>query len=568
MNRPLGMGLLALLCAGAASGVVAEETPLPQAWDYARAMQEVATRGTGREGLVLHVGDSITYANPYGQWARAGEGRSPEDLAALAWMHAGADDDGDGWWLARVDHPDGGRSATAAGGLRADALLAGGRNGLPPFADLLEQYRPQLVVLMLGTNDASEGRDVASYAADMARAVDLALGRGVVVIVSTIPPHPARRALAASYNEALRRLARARGLPLIDFEREILGRRPDDWDGTLLGRGDVHPSADQGGVTPTSAPSAANLRESGYLLRGWLSVRKVAEVRRAVFNPEQVRPVAEAATTEKPAVARPRPDEAVRVAVTRDAWFSDVGTEADGSNGGASRLKLKTYQEMSLIDIDPAPLRERAIRSATLHLRSAGEPRLLRVTVGSFGADWVEGTATGYALEPGSSTFHHKKHPDVPWTVPGSDLCAVMLGQGGTTWRMADASPPDAKGWQEIAVDPTVLAARVAGVSYGFLLFDDTGSEWTRRGESFTPRPMPNRFVSSRESNRSSAPYLTVALGPKDDAPRPPRKGSRRTRPNYQPARRGFPGRPPPTSGRPGRSGFSPRSMKRFCPAI
>ena len=88
----------------------------------------------------------------------------------------------------------------------------------------------------------------------------------------------------------------------------------------------------------------------------------------------------------------------------------------------------------------------------------------------------------------------------MPWTVPGSDLCAVMLGQGGTTWRMADAFPPDADGWQKVAVDPSVVAARVAGVSYGFLLFDDTGSEWKRDGDKFTPIHMPNRFVHSREA--------------------------------------------------------------------
>jgi lysophospholipase L1-like esterase len=162
-------------------------------------------------------------------------------------------------------------------------MLAGGKNGTPSLAALLEKYRPQAVVFMLGSNDASAGRDVADYRADMEKAVDLMLGRGVVPILSTIPPHPARQALARSYNEALRSVAEARRLPLIDYEREILKRRPDDWDGTLLGKGDVHPTADRAGVTPTSAPTAENLRESGYLLRGWLSVRKLAEVRRALF---------------------------------------------------------------------------------------------------------------------------------------------------------------------------------------------------------------------------------------------------------------------------------------------
>ncbi len=44
--------------------------------------------------------------------------------------------------------------------------------------------------------------------------------------------------------------------------------------------------------------------------------------------------------------------QAIRLDVTRDAWVSEVGREADGNNGGAPRLKLKSIQEMSLLDID------------------------------------------------------------------------------------------------------------------------------------------------------------------------------------------------------------------------
>ena len=81
------------------------------------------------------------------------------------------------------------------------------------------------------------------------------------------------------------------------------------------------------------------------------------------------------------------------------------------------------------------------------------------MTVSSFASPWVEGTANNYEPQTGSSCFNWQQYPDVPWTVRGSDLTAVMLGNGNTIWRMADATPPDAEGWQTVPVDPDVVAA-------------------------------------------------------------------------------------------------------------
>src|SRR5678816_963484 len=149
----------------------AEPVPLKQEWDYASAMKKVAEKFKGKQGVVLHIGDSITHANPYGQWARFGKGQSDADKALLKWMHSGADDDTDGWFLARFDHPDGGRSHTAAGGMRADELLAGGKQKLPSLAEMLKKYQPQMVVLMIGTNDVAQGRKTEEYLTDVDKAV-------------------------------------------------------------------------------------------------------------------------------------------------------------------------------------------------------------------------------------------------------------------------------------------------------------------------------------------------------------------------------------------------------------
>ncbi len=272
---------LLLIAAIPASAKLVEE-----GYDYGPAMKKVAAKFKGTPGVVLHLGDSITYANPYSQWARYGKGKTEQDKAICRWMHVGEKNDKDGWHLCSVDRPRG-RSETAASGIRVDQYLQGNFRGLPSLEAVIKKYKPQMVVLMLGTNDASAGRKVQDFDADISKAIDIILSHGTIPILSTIPPHPGRRELAESYNKALRRIARDRKIPLIDFEKEILKRRPKDWNGTLLGKNDVHPTARRGGTTPASAPTEENLSNSGYLLRGWLSVQKIAEVKSKVLDARQ-----------------------------------------------------------------------------------------------------------------------------------------------------------------------------------------------------------------------------------------------------------------------------------------
>lgn len=216
-------------------------------------------------------------------------------------------------------------------------------------------------------------------------------------------------------------------------------------------------------------------------------------------------------------------DDTVRFDVTRDTWLSGEGSERDGSNGGSPRLKLKGQQEFTLVDIaDPKPEHlRRVIRSATLHVKSTGEPRLKRVTVGGLASPFHEGTGTNYETQRGSSTFRHARNPDAPWVGVG-DVANILFGPRGQSWKTADATPPDKDGWQTIAVDPRVVAARFAGLSGGFVVFDDTGTEWSRDGDRFTLHPFPNRFIYGRDQNSASAPYFTVVLGARDELPPDP----------------------------------------------
>ena len=224
----------------------------------------------------------------------------------------------------------------------------------------------------------------------------------------------------------------------------------------------------------------------------------------------------------------PARSETVRLPAIRDLWISSAPGEEEGNNGGAPKLKLKGYQEFSIVDFDVESLKGKEIKKATLHLKLASDERLYRVAVGTITSPWNEGSGTGYNKEEGASSFRWRANPDVPWIDSDgvsprySDITSVIFGEGGAFWSNAEASPPT-DGWQEIDVLPEVVAARVAGLSYGFVLFDDTGTEIVRKGDETSIRLFPNRFVFSHDQNRASEPFLEVeyedAVSSNNEAP-------------------------------------------------
>lgn len=290
---------------GARAGIVKED------WDWRETVREISKHYKGEQGVVCHFGDSITYSNPYSGWARYGKGKTAEDKDTTKWMRVNQGDrsggnlnpkdfqkilskwNHDGWWLAYTDRPGGG-SYTAQSGIRTNQYLEGSYN-LPPVEDMLDNYKPQMVILMLGTNDASAGRKPEEVGRDYEEIVKRILWddgrpqqayRGTIPVLSTIPPHVKKDDLARAYNAVFVAVARKYKLPLIDLYGEVVARRPDGtWNGTLLNNGDVHPTSRSGNFDNSSDPYADNgeaLKWSGYLLRSWLSVQKVTEVRKAM----------------------------------------------------------------------------------------------------------------------------------------------------------------------------------------------------------------------------------------------------------------------------------------------
>jgi hypothetical protein len=89
------------------------------------------------------------------------------------------------------------------------------------------------------------------------------------------------------------------GVPLCDYHRAVLDRRPDDWDGrldkfkdapgdeyqapTLISRDGVHPSNPK---QWEGDYSDEGLKHNGFVLRNYVSLRSYAAVVRGVLKPD------------------------------------------------------------------------------------------------------------------------------------------------------------------------------------------------------------------------------------------------------------------------------------------
>ena len=279
-----------------------------ETWDWVGQCKKIHADFKGVSGTVCHFGDSITYCNGYARWPRYGQGMKPSDKEVVKWMHvqsqvphAPADHasnfkaileawKNDGFFIAAVDRPDNG-SFTAQSGITTEQYLAGTYN-LPPVEDMLNNYYPDIVILMLGTNDASHNRPVAAFSKDLEAIVMHILWkdgkqsktfRGTIPVLSTIPPKKDDMQDVEAYNRAIVLLATKYQLPLIDYCGEILSRHPNDWLGTLIDLDGIHPTFGDASADPY-ANGGENLKKSGYLLRGFLTVQKVKEIMTKVMG--------------------------------------------------------------------------------------------------------------------------------------------------------------------------------------------------------------------------------------------------------------------------------------------
>ncbi len=233
------------------------------------AMREVHSDFKGQEGYVAQFGDSITYSMAF--W-------SP-----MSWDNPDRfimQDDGLPRAPTKLRWRDYIKGARDKGPKHAN--YSGWRVGqlLKSMDTVLERDRPEVAIIMIGTNDISGGSVPASYRSDLEKVIRKCTAANCVPILNTIPPRRSRDEAVDEANRIIRGVATKLNVPLADFHAEVVRRRSGNtWDGTLISRDGVHPSGGK-----SNDYSEASLNVCGYALRNWVNFLVYRQVYFRVLN--------------------------------------------------------------------------------------------------------------------------------------------------------------------------------------------------------------------------------------------------------------------------------------------
>ena len=252
--------VVAMALAVGGGGAAAQDASKPK---WIEAMKKVHEGFAGTPGYVAQFGDSITYSMAFWKplsWSDPDVYIKEDGLPkrpGKVWREIikGAGDDGKG------------QEAANYSGWRVGQLL----KAVPK---VLADKKPEAALIMIGTNDISDGKIPDDYQWGLEKIIQICVDAKCIPILSTLPPKRGKQEAVEAANKIIRDLSAKHQVPLVDYYAEIIARAPEGkWDGTLISNDGVHPS---GGASQDY--SEANLKKSGYALRNWLSFLMYREV--------------------------------------------------------------------------------------------------------------------------------------------------------------------------------------------------------------------------------------------------------------------------------------------------
>jgi hypothetical protein len=249
---------------------------------WVEPMKKVHARFTGEKGTFAHFGDSITVSRAFWsglKWSQKNMDKPTQ--AAFELVKAYMKDACWADWKG-PQYGNEGRMTIRWAHANVDKWL--------------KSLNPEVALIMFGTNDLGPLK-VDEYETKTRQVVKKCLDNGTIVILSTIPPRHGADAKAKTFVQAVRKVARDMKVPLCDYYKACMDRRPKDWDGTLAkfrpATGYEVPTLISGdGVHPSNPSkwkgdySEEGLKHNGFVLRSYVVLRSYDEVLRKVVKPK------------------------------------------------------------------------------------------------------------------------------------------------------------------------------------------------------------------------------------------------------------------------------------------
>lgn len=162
-----------------------------------------------------------------------------------------------------------------------DPSKADARFCQPNEAPIVCEYRivkPAVALIMLGTNDAG-GIPPADYERNLNQIVQYTIDNGIIPVLFTIPPRAGHNELVNQYNPIIVRLARDKGIPLVDFwtALQALPKSGLQDDGT-------HPSLPSWQYESATDLSPDNLRRYGFPVLNLMALQALDALWRDVLS--------------------------------------------------------------------------------------------------------------------------------------------------------------------------------------------------------------------------------------------------------------------------------------------
>jgi peptidoglycan/LPS O-acetylase OafA/YrhL/lysophospholipase L1-like esterase len=243
----------------------ARHSPIPPA--TATRLQAIAASASHADHVFAKIGDSITVDRNFLACFDGGSidysGRN--DLAATVGYFMSGN--------AAGTSPFARTSLAAKGGTTARDAMTGAP---PPLEQELAADNPRIAVVMFGTNEARYDWTVDEFGTHLWNLIDTTIANGVVPIMSTIPAntgYPAANARVPLFNRVIRAIAQGRGVPLVDFHREL-----DPLPNHGISSDGIHPtSSPDGGCNLASAGL-----QYGYNVRNLITLEALGRTRAAI----------------------------------------------------------------------------------------------------------------------------------------------------------------------------------------------------------------------------------------------------------------------------------------------